>query len=228
MKTLTLAIVLAISASAFGQSKTKTAKSPNEFVPAGYVVFDEMRGDLNGDNKEDYVFVIKKTDKDKIIKHEYRGELDRNRRGLIIALSSQHGYELALENRECFSSENEDGGVYYAPELNFNITKGSLLIQYAHGRYGGWSYSFRYQNADFELIGYDGSSHRGAVIERTVSMNLLTRKMHTKENTNREAEGGDEKFKESWKTIALSKPIRLREIADFDDFHVHRYLDNNK
>lgn len=48
--------------------------------------------------------------------------------------------------------------------------------------------------------------------------------MRTRENVNMNAEGGDERFREIWKKFALSKPIRLREIADFDDFDVERFL----
>jgi hypothetical protein len=150
--------------------------------------------------------------------------VDRNRRGVIIALSSQNGYELALENRNCFSSENEDGGNYLAPELDVSIRKGALLVSYTHGRYGYWAYSFRYQNSDFELIGYDSSEDRGPVVERKTSINLLTKKMRILENVNENAEGGDEKFRESWKKFALPKPIRLREIDDFDEFDPHDFL----
>lgn len=59
----------------FGQSVSKTAASPTKFIPAGYVVFEEIRGDLNRDNEADYVFIIKGTDRKKIVKHEYLGEL---------------------------------------------------------------------------------------------------------------------------------------------------------
>ena len=224
MNKLALIIFLAIGTNAFGQSKARIAKSPTEFVPAGYVVFEKIQGDLNGDNQADYVFIIKGTDKGQFVKDEYRGELDRNRRGIIVALSNQNEYALALENRDCFSSENEDGGVYYAPELDVSIGKENLRVHYAHGRYGYWTYSFRYQNSDFELIGYDSSQDRGPVVERSTSINLLTKKMRTRENVNMNAEGGDERFREIWKKFALSKPIRLREIADFDDFDVERFL----
>lgn len=224
MKKLAFIIFLAIGTNAFGQSKAKIAKSPTELVPAGYVVFQTIQGDLNGDNQADYVFIIKGTDKDKFVKDEYRGELDRNPRGIIIALSNHNGYELALENRDCFSSENEDGGVYFAPEIDLTVSKGNLRVHYAHGRYGYWTYSFRYQNSDFELIGYESSQDRGPVVERSVSINLLTKKMRVRENVNANAEGGDEKFKESWKKFALAKPIRLSEIANFDDFDVEDFL----
>lgn len=224
MNKLALIVLLAIGTNAFGQSEARIAKSPTEFVPAGYVVFEKIQGDLNGDNQADYVFIIKGTDKAQFVKDEYRGKLDRNRRGIIVALASPNGYALALENRDCFSSENEDGGVYFAPELDVSIEKGNLRVHYAHGRYGYWTYSFRYQNSDFELIGYDSSQDRGPVVERSTSINLLTKKMRIRVNVNMNAEGGDEKFRESWKKFVLSKPIRLREIANFDDFDVQSFL----
>ena len=224
MKKIVFIIFLAIGTNAFGQSTPRTAKSPTDFIPVGYVVFEEIRGDLNKDNQADYVFIIKGTDKDEFVNDEYRGQLDRNRRGIIIAFKNQNQYELVLENSDCFSSENEDGGVYFAPELDVSISKGNLLVHYAHGRYGYWSYNFRYQNSDLELIGYDSSQNRGPVVERSVSINLVTKKMLISENINQDAEGGDEKFKESWKKYTLSKPIKLREIADFDDFDVKNLL----
>lgn len=224
MNKLAVIVFLVIGANAFGQPKARIAKSPSEFVPASYVVFEKIQGDLNGDNRPDYVFIIKGTDKAEFVKHEYRGVLDRNRRGIIVALSRPDGYELALENRDCFSSENEEGGVYYAPELDVSIQKGTLRVQYLHGRYGYWTYNFRYQSSDFELIGYNSSDNRGPVVERSTSINLLTKKMRIRKNVNMNSENGDEKFRESWKKFVLSKPIRLREIADFDDFDVQRLL----
>ncbi|MBK8752346.1 MAG: hypothetical protein IPL99_12180 [Candidatus Competibacteraceae bacterium] len=228
MKKLAFIIFLVIGTNAFGQATLKTAKSPTEFVPARYVVFEEIQGNLNTDSQADYVFIIKGTDRDKFVKHEYRGELDRNRRGIIIAFKNKNQYELVMENRDCFSSENEDGGVYFAPELNVSINKGNLIVHYAHGRYGYWTYSFRYQNSDFELIGYDSSQNHGPVVERSVSINLMTKKMLIRENINQDAEGGDEKFKETWKKFALSKSIKLRDIADFDGFDVESLLGSVK
>jgi hypothetical protein len=224
MNKLFLIILLTFGTNAFGQLTPQTAKSPSEFIPAGYVIFAEIRGDLNKDSKEDYVFIIKGTDKNKFHKDDYRGELDRNRRGIIIAIRNQDNYELVLDNRECFSSENEDGGVYFAPDLDASIHKGNLILHYAHGRYGYWSYNFRYQNSDFELIGFDSSENYGPIVQRTKSINFMTRKILTKENINRYADGEDEKFKESWRTFTLSKLTKLREIPDFDEFDVERLL----
>ena len=221
MKNLVFFVFLVIGTNAFGQVAPKTAKSPTEFVPAGYVVSQQSQGDLNKDNQMDYVLIIKGTDKANFVKDEHRGVLDRNRRGVIIALKNNDRYELALENRGCFSSENEDGGVYFPPELDVSIKKGNLLVHFGHGRYGYWTYNFRYQNSDFELIGYDSDQSRGPITERSVSINFMTKKMLIKENVNQDTEeGGDEKFKETWEKFTLSKPLKLRDIADFDGFDV--------
>ena len=134
-------------------------QTDNELIPAGYRLFEEIHGDLNKDGIADYILIIKEKDKDNVVYDEYRGELDRNRRGIMIFFNSGHDYNLVLENRRCFSSENEDGGVYFAPNLGVKIEKSNLYIRYDHGRYGWWQYTFRHRNNDFELIGYDPHPH---------------------------------------------------------------------
>lgn len=198
-------------------------KDPTDFVPEGYTTFEKSFGDLNKDGVEDCILIIKKVDARNIITDEYRGKLDRNRRGLIILFKKNDGYELASKNYSCFSSENEDGGVYYAPELEVYAEKGKLYIHYAHGRYGYWTYTFRYGNSDFELIGYDDSSNTGPRVNSTTSINFLTGKQLDKTNVNEEAESGDEVFKDSWKKLKTTKLLRLSEIKDFDELDLSSY-----
>ena len=186
------------------------------------MVFEKINGDLNNDGIEDCVLIIKGTDKKQIIIDEYRGKLDRNRRGIIVLFDKKDHYELALKNEICFSSENEDGGVYFAPELSVEIKKGNLFVHYGHGRYGYWQYNFRYQESDFELIGYE-SSNGGAVIDSETSINFLSKKKQEKVNTNENAEGGDEVFEETWKKINLNRLIKLSEIKDFDELDMSVY-----
>ncbi|SIS69019.1 hypothetical protein SAMN05421786_1011025 [Chryseobacterium ureilyticum] len=209
-------------------------KNPNDFIPEGYVInkygggisaegWDEIKGDLNKDGLEDVILIIKGTDKNKIIQDEDRGALDRNRRGIIVLLNKGNYYELASKNYNCFSSENEDGGVYFAPELNVGIEKGNLYINYGHGRYGNWGYTFRYQNGDMELIGYDSYSSNGPVPQYEVSINFLTKKKLTKDNLNKNDDGDnyEVKYKDIWETIKLNKLMKLSEIKDFDDLELN-------
>jgi len=188
-----------------------------DFIPDGYVLFEKVFGDLNKDKQEDCILVIKGTNKNSIVLNEYGEMADRNRRGIIILFKNKKGYQKATENINCFSSENEDGGIYFPPDLYIGVERGNLSIHYGHGRYGFWRYTFRYQESDFKLIGYD-ESNGGAVINSELSINFLTKKKVIKENINENAIGGDEVFKESWSKIEINKLLSLLEIKDFDDF----------
>lgn len=215
MKTNFTFALLLLSSLAMAQPTNK--KNPNVFIPAGFELVSAVEGDLNKDGVADKVLLIKGTDKGAYEKNEFSELVDRNRRGLVVLFKKGEQYELVLKNANCFSSENEDGGVYYAPELSLEIAKGNLYIHYAHGRYGYWKYTFRYRNSDFYLIGYD-SSEGGAVVENETSINFLSKKKQVKVNTNENAEGGDEVFTETWTNITVNKLLKLRDIKDFENF----------
>lgn len=201
-------------------------KNPTDFLPKGFVVFETINGDLNKDGIEDCVLIIKGTDKNQVITDEYRGQLDRNRRGIIILFNKNDHYELAVKNYDCFSSENEDGGVYFAPELSFEIKNGNLYTHYGHGRYGYWKYTFRFQNSDFELIGYDAGYRSNFVSDWVIfneeSINFLSKKKLTKEII-KVATDGKETFKETWKDLSIDGHIKLSEIKDFDKLDMTVY-----
>ena len=233
MKKVSAFLLMGWSISVFGQVQEK--KNPSDFIPNDYVIhkyeggisasgWDEIKGDLNKDGLEDIVLIIKGTDKNKIIQDEDRGKLDRNRRGIIILFTKGNSYLLAAKNYDCFSSENEDGGVYFAPELYVEVKKGNLVVEYLHGRYGNWSYIFRFQNGDFELIGYDSYSSRGPVPQYEESINFLTKKKLTRDNLNKDDDDdSDVKYKETWKKITVKKLIKLSEIKDFDELDLTEY-----
>lgn len=209
-----------LTTTVFGQVKPN--QNPTDFLPQGFGIFEKINGDLNKDGIEDCVLIIKGTDKNQIITDEYRGQLDRNRRGIIVLFNKNGHYELAVKNHDCFSSENEDGGVYFAPQLTIEIKNGNLYFHYGHGRYGHWKYTFRYQNSDFELIGYDQSDKRGPIVVKETSINFLSKKKLTKEIIKVAAEG-QEIFKETWKEIPLNVLIKLSEIKDFADLDMAVY-----
>ncbi|WP_418512130.1 hypothetical protein [Corallibacter sp.] len=202
----------------------KAQKSqPSDFIPKGYVVFEKYFGDLNNDGLEDCVLIIKKTDSSHIVLNRFDKKVDKNRRGIIVLFKNEKGYEFVDKNYNCFSSENEDGGVYFAPELWIEIKNKKLYVHYGHGRYGYWEYTFRFQNSNFELIGYDSSSNHGPIINTITSINFLTKKKLIKKNTYENAEGNDEIFKEIWSNIDIENLIKLSEIKDFDELDMYHY-----
>ena len=196
-----------------------------DFIPKGYKLFEKISGDLNKDGLEDCVLIIKATRKDGF-ERDYEGKLiDRNRRGIIILFTEKNGYKLASKNYNCFSSENEDGGNYFSPELWVEERKGNLYLRYCHGRYGYWEYCFRYQNSDFMLIGYEVSHDRGPVVLFKTSINFLTGIVYDDENINADKYDADsdddseidEVFKRTVVKLKKKPLMKLSEIEDFDE-----------
>ena len=193
-----------------------------DFIPKGYKLFEKISGDLNKDGLEDCVLIIKATRKDGIVKNSFDKVVDRNRRGIIILFTEKNGYKLASKNYNCFSSENEDGGVYFAPYLSIDIRNSKLFVHYAHGRYGYWEYCFRYQDSDFMLIGYESFGSQGPTVLGKVSINFLTGVRYDDDNVNKYDDDAEEKFVR--KVIKLKKePLKkLSEIDDFDELEIER------
>ncbi|SDS69761.1 hypothetical protein SAMN04487764_2828 [Gillisia sp. Hel1_33_143] len=200
-----------------------TAQNRSIYIPDGYILFEEYSGDLNNDGLEDCVLVVKNTQEKNIVKNRFGDTVDRNRRGIIVLLRDSEGYNVAVQNLNCFSSENEDGGVYFPPELSLNIENGKLNIAYEHGRYGNWKYIFRYKKSNFELIGYESCENRGTIINSKTSINFLTEKKQLLENIFKNGEDKDEVFKETWKDIDIKKVIMLSEIEDFEKMEMYKY-----
>lgn len=190
-------------------------------IPEGFFKFEELFGDLNKDGIKDRIVIVKGTDTTKVVEDDYRGRLDRNRRGIMVFSDQDGTWELVLKNLDCFSSENEEGGIYYAPILSMEIENGNLYIHYHHGRYGFWKYTFRKNKDDFELIGYDGSSNYGPIVQQETSINFLTNKKLIRVNENENAEeGGQEVFVETWHDLKQKSILKLSEIVDFDELRL--------
>jgi len=183
-------------------ASAENTKSPAALVPAGYAILQEVKGDLNKDGLEDYAFVI----------------AGKNSRGIVIAFNKGEEYEKILENRNIFSySENMSS-------TDVTIKKGVLWIVRNLSEYtapGPDNYTFRFQNSDFELIGYEDSrTFVRPDIQYKVSINLLSKKMQT---TGREW-GGGRITSEEWNDIVIKKPIKLREISNLEDFDLMNYI----
>ena len=197
-------------------------KNIDDFVPKGYIIHEKSFGDLNKDGQEDCILIVKGTNKDNIVINRFNKKVDRNKRGIVVLFKNQDSYQLASENYDCFYSENEDGGNYYPPELLISVERGNLMVHFAHGRYGFWKYTFRFQDSNFKLIGYDQSSG-GVVIDREISINFLTKKKLISENTNSDTGGGDEIFKKTWHKIKVNQLVNLSEIEDFEELDMSIY-----
>ena len=199
----------------FEKDKLKFQK----YVPKNYAFFEAVEGDLNKDGKNDLVLIVKATDPNAWVVNRFDERVDRNRRGMIVFLNANGKYQKLTQNLTIFSSENEDGGVYFAPELWFEIKKNVLHTTYSHGRYGYWKYTFRVQENDLRLIGYDSADHHGPYVQNETSINLITGKVLDRENMNKDYDDDKPRFKESWKSRNYPA-IFLSNIPDIDELRL--------
>lgn len=209
------------SAVGFSLTQASMADAPEPFLLGDYRVMDVIEGQLDNQKQEDLVLLIKGTDAKHFLPDQWNQHVvDKNRRGLVIFFKTDDGYQKIVENPTIFASENEDGGVYFPPELSIDINKGLLKFHYGHGRYGYWDYTFRYNDkaGDFELIGFDRTESNGPVTTSITSMNFLTGKIKVLTNPDDSNENFDvKKFSEQWKSFKTPAPIQLKNISDIEN-----------
>jgi uncharacterized protein (TIGR02145 family) len=181
-------------------------------IPAGHRLhsIDDakqiFRGDLNGDGADDYALIIEEASDD------YPG------RGVMIFFKDGGDYKLALENIKGLGSKgSEDCGACGYRSISFNIAKGNFYIYYQWGKdpQPKETFTFRYRNSEFELIGYDVDvgNTKGAT-----SINFPAKKKLVKECPK------GKKCKETWTTFTMEEPILLRKIADFTRLELADYM----
>ena len=232
MKNLIRIIFLFVASNhAFAQSNVPTIKKTvlkiTDFVPTGWKILTEAKGDLNKDGLVDVALVIENKDpKNFIVDKERLGgdTININPRYLLVAFKKTNGlYELAAKNTTFIPSENSQESPCltdpFGQEGGIEIAKGLLQIHmqnfYSCGAWEiyNFDYTFRFQNQKFELIGYNQSSlHRSSGEETSITMNFSTMKMNYTSGMNAFKDGG--KSKTAWKKIKPRKLLELNSITE--------------
>jgi hypothetical protein len=187
-------------------------------IPEGWTVLGADTGDLNKDGLDDIAFVIQDTKPENIKPHDGLGDdtIDENPRVLAIYFMNKNlnKYELQLQ-ADSFIILKEP--VMDEPFAGMEIKKGILEINfYLWFSAGSWSvsnhsYKFRFQNEQFELIGFEMNTFMRNSGEMTdYSINFSTGKMSIKKSIDTE-----EETKESTelKTFKLQKLQSLESLV---------------
>ena len=186
------------------ESETKECKVKNDFVPKGWKIVDETKGDLNKDGKADLVLIIQSTDPKKIEKDEYF-TVDSNPRTLLILFAKGEAgcYELNTESKT-FILPHTDMNME-DPYSEMVIKNGALRIKFVEfANAGTWeagssTYVWRFQEGDFKLIGASSTSyHRASGEAYDVSVNFSTGKYALKSYNMFDEEV---EMEEEWKTL---------------------------
>lgn len=198
-----------------------------DFIPAGWKLAAEAKGDLNKDGLVDVALIIENTDPKNFISNADRlggDTLNINPRILIVLFKQANGkYLLMAKNSGFVPSENDDESPCLADPIGETggvaIKKGVLIVSYQYwlscGSYGvnTNSYTFRYQGKKFALIGLDEHYYSRASGEETkTSYNFSTNKISEIRGGNMFNEE-ENKPKTKFKKIPAKKLLNLETIT---------------
>lgn len=172
------------------------APNAEAFVPSGWRLENLESGDLNGDGRPDAVLVLRENNPKGVVDGRPQGgpeRYDTNPRMLAVLLANaQGGYDLALENHSLITrpadpSQQDPLDPDGIQPGEIAIKNGTLQITlgYFGGDMGHITFTFRFQNKRFELIGYDRVNvtrdTRDSGVISDVSINYSTRRVERKD-----------------------------------------------
>lgn len=196
------------------------AGTVDRFVPAGWHLEAQARGDLDRDGIEDLALVLHEADPANVIRHDDVGEnpLDTNPRLLAVLFGRKGGgYTLAAVNHTLIP-RRVDPAMEDPFDSAGGITIAKGALQVVLGRFfsaGSWDmenfgFTFRWQGGGFRLIGYDATSilrNTGEV--RSLSIDYLTGRAKQTRGT---IDSDDEAV--SWSKVTPAPLLRLDALGD--------------
>lgn len=199
----------------------KEGATADAFVPKGWKLERQQRGDLNKDGQDDLLLLLRMDDAKNILKNDGLGQnpFDTNPRVLAVAFGSGAGkpFTLVLEDHALIARTEDP--VMEDPvgdEGAVAIERGTLKVTLSlFSSAGSWSagnstFRFRHGLRGFELIGYDRvSTQRNTGEVEEISINYLTGKVRISTGTIE-----DDKLKDKWRKIPKKKLLLLEAIGD--------------
>ena len=138
----------------------------------------------------------------------------------MILLSNGDKYESVVTKKDIFESPNEDGGVYYPPELAVEIKNSELKFFYSYGKYRYWEYVFALDGKDFKLVRYISSDNNGPVPEYIVLMDYINHRLDKSANL---LYHGNEEYKRYEECIEKYKSLYdVQEEDDYDGIFIRK------
>ena len=142
--------------------------SQAQFQPKGSTLLQTVNGDLDNDGIPEKVLVYNTLDSNDM----------GNIRELQILKKKNNSWVLWEKSRKAIL-ESDAGGMMGDPIGEIKIEKGLLIIIHEGGSSWKWATTdkYRFQNGEFQLIGYTNNAGRAGDYWTTIDMNLSTGKI---------------------------------------------------
>ena len=207
MRTFSISIILCLCVLGMNaQTLKQQGKSAEQIVPKGWE-HKEAAGDLNKDGIKDLVVLAKPNFKENMQTRDDGYEYNFNPYILAIYFGGNSKFTLWKQYEELFEPDSE----WTSVDVDIEITeRGTLNISPDHFASAGsydtsqTTYTFRFQNGDFYLIGKESTEmSRNTGEMTTVSENYLTWKRQTVEDNAFE----EVEKKETWSKLT-KEPLK--------------------
>lgn len=161
---------------------TRDGPSVDAFVPKKWKLEAKATGDLNGDKLPDAALVLHMADPANLVPLDWDPgqKYDSNPRMLVVLFGRKGGgYTLAEADQKLIprrENQNQDDPFDEVAIANGTLRVKIHLFMSAGGwEMGGSAFTFRWQDGDFKLIGFDGDTvMRNSGETEEVSVNYLT------------------------------------------------------
>ena len=190
MKIVILKIILLLNLITFGQENSEKNK---------FEIIAEKIGDLDKDGIDE-----------KVIVYETNESTEYGNVREIRILKKVGGKWKDWKKSKSAILKSEEGGIMGDPFEGIEIKSGILNINFFGGSSWKWSYTdkYRFQNNNFELIGYTEVSFRNCEIWETNDFNLSTGKIVSKKEYEKCGENDKEIYKKENETF-YKKGIKI-------------------
>lgn len=195
-------------------------------IPGGWKMEAKGVADLNADGITDAVMVVRGIDPRLVLSNSGLGQsrMDTNPRMLVVGLGVKGGgYRVVVQNSTLITRnalptmedpfDSVTGGGLSVKGRTVRVQLGMFMNAGGWGMYNV-TYSFRWQNNRFELIGYDrNDTQRNSGETRSLSINYSTGKVKLQTGNI-----SDDRLKEEWRTLPDRRLLSIDEIGDGLEF----------
>lgn len=164
----------------------KTGKAIGDFLPKGWKIVAQAKGDINNDAIDDYVVIIQEDNPRNLVKNPEQSTevMNTNPRVFAAFLGEKNGgYMLGLENHSFIPRFSNPLLSDFIESDALSIARGTFKVWFViesinSSEVGNKKFTFRLKDQRVELIGFDSSYiNRAAQQTSTTSVNFLTKKI---------------------------------------------------